>query len=91
MHGLGAAALLSCGALPFLRAFGQVVVAWLWLEQALVARGLAAESESERSFVAGKLRACRYFFECELPHADAWLAFVASGSDVAAGASIAEL
>ena len=78
-------------ATPFLRAFGQVVVAWLWLEQALVARGLAAESESERSFVAGKLRACRYFFECELPHADAWLAFVASGSDVAAGASIAEL
>ena len=26
------------------------------------------------------------FFECELPHADAWLALVGSGNDVASGA-----
>lgn len=78
-------------ATPFLRAFGHVVVAWLWLEQALVARGLAAESEGERNFVAGKYWACRYFFECELPRIDAWLSFVASGSDVASQVPVAAL
>ena len=65
----------------FLRAFGHVVVAWLWLEQALV-----AEARRGRPYYDGKLRACRFFFECELPRVPQWLAFVSSGSDVWAGA-----
>ncbi len=68
-------------ATPFLRAFGHLVVAWLWLDQALVAVRDPADP-----FCAGKLRACRYFFECELPKIAVWLAFVASCSDVAAAA-----
>lgn len=36
------------------------------------------------AFYGGKLRACRFFFECELPKADQWLSFAASLSDVAA-------
>ncbi len=68
-------------ATAFLRAFGHVVVAWLWLDQAV-----AAARGADRDFVEGKLRACRFFFECELPKVDALLAFVASASDVAADA-----
>jgi len=73
-------------ATPFLWAFGHVVVAWLWLEQAVAARALNATTADERAFVDGKLRACRYFFECELPKIDAWLGVVASRTDVASGA-----
>jgi alkylation response protein AidB-like acyl-CoA dehydrogenase len=65
-------------ATPFLQAFGHVVVAWLWLDQAVAAQGLALEE--------AKHRACRFFFECELPKVAPLLAFVASGSDVASGA-----
>jgi len=70
----------------FLWAFGHVVVAWLWLEQALVAIEKQTTGDEELAFVDGKLRACRYFFECELPKVDAWLSFVGSKSDVAASA-----
>jgi len=72
---------------PFLRAFGHVVVAWLWLEQAIVASSIEAPHGDEAAFLAGKLRACRYFFEFELPHVTAWLAPVAACSDVASGAA----
>ena len=65
----------------FLRGFGHAVVAWLWLDQAR----LALERGTE-PFFAGKLRACRYFFECELPRARLWLEFVGSRSDVSAAA-----
>lgn len=75
----GAAALDN--ATPFLWAFGHVVVAWLWLEQALAAAGL-----DDRGLAEGKLRACRFFFECELPKADMLLALAAARSDVASGA-----
>jgi alkylation response protein AidB-like acyl-CoA dehydrogenase len=68
-------------ATSFLWAFGHVVVAWLWLDQAVAARHL-----TDRDLADGKLRACRYFFECELPKIDPLLALVAAGSDVASGA-----
>jgi hypothetical protein len=71
-------------ATTFLWAFGHVVVAWLWLDQALTARSLSGASD----FVNGKVRACRFFFECELPKVPAWLAFVETGSDVASDAPI---
>jgi len=77
---------ISDNATPFLWAFGHFVMAWVWLEQAIAACGLAAEGEEARAFVEGKLLACRYFFECELPKQEAWLAFVTSLSDVAASA-----
>jgi hypothetical protein len=45
----------------YLEAFGHVVVAWMWLGQALAAQGKAGD------FYAGKRQACRYFFRWELP------------------------
>jgi butyryl-CoA dehydrogenase len=46
----------------YLEAVGHVVVAWIWLEQAIVAT--RAESSD---FYLGKLQACRYFYQWELP------------------------
>lgn len=45
----------------FLEAFGHIVVAWIWLEQALAAQGGAGD------FFDGKRQAARYFFSWELP------------------------
>jgi alkylation response protein AidB-like acyl-CoA dehydrogenase len=70
----------------FHRAFAHVIVAWLWLDQSVIAEKACALTGPDRAFYTGKLRACRFFFECELPHADAWLRLVDSGSDVASGA-----
>jgi len=73
-------------ATAFLWAFGHIVVAWLWLDQALVCIAAAAQDP----FLTGKLRACSYFFEAELPKAGLWLGAVRSGSNTAAGTSPAE-
>jgi len=67
-------------ATPFLHAFGHVVMAWLWLDQAVAAEGADAE------LAEGKRHACRFFFECELPKVPPLLAFVTSRSEVAAAA-----
>jgi len=45
----------------YLEAFGHVVVAWIWLEQALAAHG------KQGDFYDGKRAAARYFFRYELP------------------------
>lgn len=52
----------------YLDTLGHVVIAWMWLRQALAAAmsGQSAEGE-EADFYAGKLAACRYFFRRELP------------------------
>ncbi|MFT3815910.1 MAG: acyl-CoA dehydrogenase [Acidovorax sp.] len=56
-------------AVPYMQAFGHVVVAWLWLDVALHSQDGGAES-------AGRLGACRYFFHYELPKIGAWLQVV---------------
>jgi hypothetical protein len=48
----------------YLEAFGHTVVAWVWLEQALVAIGKVAH---DADFYKGKLQACSFFFKWELP------------------------
>jgi alkylation response protein AidB-like acyl-CoA dehydrogenase len=47
----------------YLEAFGHIVVAWLWLEQMLVA-------SSSSNFHRGKRQAGQYFFRWELPKVD---------------------
>jgi hypothetical protein len=65
-------------ATPVLFAFGHLVVAWLWLDQAHAVQG--GEDDVRR----GKFVACRYFYEYELPSIDAWLAPVEARSDLTA-------
>jgi alkylation response protein AidB-like acyl-CoA dehydrogenase len=59
----------------YLDAFGHVIVAWLWLSQAVVAQAAlkSMRGETDRAFYLGKLQSCRYFFRWELPRIDAWL------------------
>ncbi len=60
----------------YLEAVGHVVVAWIWLEQALVAAGRLDGADDD--FYRGKLQACRYFFNWELSRVDAQLDLLAS-------------
>jgi len=53
----------------YLEAFGHVMVAWLWLLQALRA---GAAPGLDDDFRRGTLQACRYFFAYELPKVAAW-------------------
>ena len=63
----GAAGYLA-NATIYLDMFGHVVVAWLWLKQALAAEAALAEAEGdEADFLGGKITAARYFFRYELP------------------------
>ena len=61
LHASGDPARVLANASVYLEAFGHVVIAWIWLGQALAAHGKAGE------FYDGKRQACRYFFRWELP------------------------
>ncbi|NOZ67236.1 MAG: acyl-CoA dehydrogenase [Alphaproteobacteria bacterium] len=79
--------LMLANATAYLDAFGHVVVAWLWLQQAQAAlKGLAGNG-GEQDFYNGKLAACQYFFRYELPTVDSRFALVASLDDTCLMAS----
>jgi alkylation response protein AidB-like acyl-CoA dehydrogenase len=64
----------------YLEAFGHVVLAWIWLEQALVAQcALEQGATGERAqFYRGKLAAAAWFFRWELPRVAAQFDLLAS-------------
>jgi butyryl-CoA dehydrogenase len=65
LYGAGDLNVTLANASLYLEAVGHVVVAWIWLEQALVAtRQLSTAAEPD--FYHGKLQACRYFYQWEL-------------------------
>lgn len=58
----------------YLEAFGHVVLAWIWLEQAVTAHRLPSHDGRHRdraAFLRGKRVAARYFFRWELPRTTA--------------------
>jgi hypothetical protein len=61
LWGTGDVDLALANASVYLEALGHVVVAWMWLEQALAADG------REGDFYDGKRQAARFFFRWELP------------------------
>ena len=66
-------------ATPFLDAFGHVVIAWLWLRQALVAqKALRSGAQADADFYEGKIAACQFFYRYHLPQAAEKLRYVAS-------------
>lgn len=66
----------------FLDAMGHVVIAWMWLKQAVAAtQGLADGTASDTAFYQGKLAACKFFYRYELPKASAKFDLVASLDD----------
>ena len=80
LHGRGDVSVTLANASCYLEAFGHVVVAFVWLEQALLAaRALLLGSHAaDNDFYHGKLAACRYFFHYELPKVDAQFDLLAS-------------
>ncbi|HNP62478.1 MAG TPA: acyl-CoA dehydrogenase [Woeseiaceae bacterium] len=70
----------------FLRAVGHIVISWIWLDLAC-----AAQRVESQEFGNGIGRACRFFFESELPIAHVWLKEVVSLTDVASASVANEL
>ena len=63
----------------FLDAMGHVVIAWMWLKQAVAATvGLDRGHEPDTAFYQGKLAAAQFFYRYELPKIQSNLAVVAS-------------
>ncbi len=66
--------LVLSNSVKYLELFGNVVIAWLWLKQGVVAsRALARQVHpDDADFYRGKLQAMRYFFSFELPEIYPW-------------------
>lgn len=58
-------------AVPYMQAFGHVVIAWIWLDVLLTVPQLGRTPAQ-----AGRAQAARYFFHYELPKVPAWLKVV---------------
>ncbi len=66
--------LMLANAWHYLELLGHVVVAWLWLEQSVVAQ-MALDrnaATSDQNFYLGKLQTARYFYRFELPKVAVW-------------------
>ncbi|MCK9284027.1 MAG: acyl-CoA dehydrogenase [Rhodocyclaceae bacterium] len=70
----GSARAALTNATGYLRAFGHMVLAWIWLDLAIVSAQALTAAGTAADFHRGKLAAARYFFAYELPLVAAWLA-----------------
>ena len=61
-------------AVPYMQAFGHMVLAWVWLDVVLAA--LDKDAAQAEAATQGRVGAARYFFRYELPKIAAWLAVV---------------
>ena len=59
-------------AVPYLQAFGHLVLAWIWLDVSASCRGSQTPAQT------GRQAAAKYFFHYELPKIDAWLHVVSN-------------
>ena len=59
-------------AVPYLQAFGHLVLAWTWLDV------VASTPENQTMAHVGRQAAAKFFFQYELPKIDAWLLVVSS-------------
>ena len=60
-------------AVPYMQAFGHLVIAWIWLDVLLLTLPDGSKLPAAQ---AGRLQAARYFFHYELPRIGAWLRVV---------------
>jgi butyryl-CoA dehydrogenase len=65
----------------FLSLSAIVVVAWLWLRQAAIAREALGRGAADADFYEGKLRAAQYWIQTELPRARVLSTLCRSGED----------
>ena len=64
LHAAGDINKTLANATVYLEAFGHIVMAWIWIEQALAA---ASAPNRHDDFYRGKMQACQYFIRWELP------------------------
>ncbi|MBX3660645.1 MAG: acyl-CoA dehydrogenase [Ramlibacter sp.] len=69
-------------AVPYMQAFGHMVLAWIWLDVSLAAPLDASNSIAPS---VGRTRATAYFYHYELPKIGAWLQVVAQRDLTCAG------
>ncbi len=69
-------------AVPYMQAFGHVVLAWIWLDVAISCMGRIDDVKSDAD--VGRLGAMQFFFNYELPKIDAWLSVVSSRDSICA-------
>jgi butyryl-CoA dehydrogenase len=60
-------------AVPYMQAFGHLVIAWTWLDVVLT---VPVEAARRTAAHVGRMHAARYFFHYELPKVAAWLRVV---------------
>jgi hypothetical protein len=79
--------LALANSVKYLDLFGNVVIAWVWLQQGVVAgRALQADlHESEVSFYRGKLQAMQYFFRYDLSEIYGWAKLLMQLDDTCIG------
>ena len=63
-------------AVPYMQAFGHMVLAWVWLDVALTV--LQRDAALSIAANAGRMGAVRYFYHYELPQITAWLQVVSA-------------
>ena len=63
-------------AVPYMQAFGHMVLAWVWLDVALTV--LQRDAAVSIAANAGRMGAVRYFYHYELPKITAWLQVVSA-------------
>ncbi len=61
-------------AVPYMQAFGHMVLAWVWLDVALAT--LKVDAAQSNATTVGRMAAARFFFHYELPKIGAWLKVV---------------
>ena len=60
-------------AVPYMQAFGHMVLAWIWLDVAVAVSKVTDHAAHPDATLVGKLAATRYFYNYELPKIEAWL------------------
>ncbi len=75
--------LFLANASVYLDMMGHIVIAWMWLRQAIVAHNAlqSGPSAQDKAFYTGKLHACRYFYRWELPKVGPWAKLLSSLDD----------
>jgi alkylation response protein AidB-like acyl-CoA dehydrogenase len=66
-------------AVPYMQAFGHTVIAWIWLDVALI--DWVSEDTPKRSMLIESIsrsQTCNYLYQYELPKIDAWLKVVSA-------------
>ncbi|WP_076536681.1 acyl-CoA dehydrogenase [Shewanella sp. UCD-KL21] len=66
--------LALANSVKYLELFGHIVIAWLWLKQAIVATEALSQKphQADENFYQGKLQAQQYFYRFELPKIEHW-------------------